>query len=342
MRWNAHARIRSGYSFGSWMPFLTTGVAYANTRMTLTDSTNTAPQPVAGSISLDRIGFSSGVGVDWMFSPNWIARVEYIRDVYGSAAFALPVQVDSQHMELRSHIVRGALMYKFDDGIAAPASGGIFKAPVAPAVGGWTGGYVGVFAGGHWSNDRWTSDETSPAEGLGAFDLKPKGGNFGGLIGANLQQGRAVWGIEADGGWMTGSGDLGQLRTLFPGPFPNSADIDSIETKMRANAHGRLRFGYDAGNWLPFIAGGVAYANTRVTIADVGTPNLPVETIALNRVGFSFGGGVDWRFAANWIGRVEFLHDRYGTASFGSVQQVDSEHMELRSNIVRGALIYKY
>ena len=330
MRWNAHARIRKGYSFGQWMPFVATGVAYANTRMALVTTTR------SGSIGLDRIGFSSGGGVDWMFAPNWIARVEYIHDRYASASYEMSVRLDTQHLELSSHIVRGALMYKFDDGLAAPASGGIYKAPVAPVFAGWTGGYVGLFAGGHWSTDRWSSDSVTPnAPGstLGSFLLKVDGGNFGGLIGANLQQGKAVWGIEGDGGWMTGTAN----QTLVAG------DIDFIESKMRANAHGRLRFGYDAGNWMPFVAGGVAYANTRVEIGDsTNTPPQPTSSsIDLNRVGFTFGGGVDWRFTANWIARVEYLHDRYGTASFSLPVETDSQHMELRSNIVRGALIYK-
>jgi opacity protein-like surface antigen len=337
LRWNAHARIRSGYSFGSWMPFLTTGIAYANTRMTVANSTNIAPQPTTASISLDRVGFSAGFGVDWMFAPNWIARAEYINDRYTTASFQVPSQVDTQHMALRSNIVRGALIYKFDDNNAAPPAGMITKAPPIQ-VASWTGGYIGVFAGGHWSKDRWTSDETNPAQDLGAFDIKVNGGNFGGLIGANLQQGRAVWGIEADGGWMTGSG-------TFAGDRGVRAVFDTLEIEMHANAHGRLRFGYDAGTWMPFIAGGVAYANTRITIRDpenLSSSAVPVENRTLNRVGFTFGGGVDWKFAQNWIARAEYLYDRYGTASYGSAQQQDSEHFQMNSNIVRGALIYKY
>ena len=333
MRWNAHARIRKGYSFGSWMPFVATGVAYANTRMTLTDS---AATPSQASISLDRVGFSSGGGVDWMFNPSWIARAEYIYDRYASAGFQTPVRIDSQFMALRSHIVRGAVMYKWGDDRAVPVSGGIYKAPAAPALAGWSGGYIGAFAGGHWSRDRWASDESFPVSDNGALDLKPEGGNFGGLIGANLQYGRAVWGIEADGGVLTGSDSHGGLLAQEPGLI-----LDSIETKLHANAHGRLRFGYDAGHWLPFVAGGIAYASTRMTVTNPPRET-PIQSIDLNRVGFTFGGGIDWRFTSSWIGRVEYLRDLYATASFsGSRTGTLVQHMELSSNIVRGALIYK-
>jgi outer membrane immunogenic protein len=334
MRWNAHARIRSGYSFGTWMPFVASGVAYAQTRATLVNTLANPPNPIRASVSLDRIGYSAGGGVDWMFHPNWIARAEYIYDRYASASFQVPVEHDSQHMALRSHILRGALMYKFGDAGTAPATGAVYKAPPAPAAGPWTGGYVGAFAGGHWSTDRWISDEISPGDDFGSLGIDVDGFTGGGLIGANLQYGRLVWGVEADIGLLTG-------RASFPGRPGDGDFLDSIETKMRWNAHARLRFGYDAGNWLPFIAGGVAYAGTRVTINNFdGTP--PSGSIDLNRVGFSFGGGLDWRFAANWIGRVEYLHDRYGTASFGTHVDGDSHHMQLHSHIVRGALIYQF
>lgn len=333
MRWNAHARIRKGYSFGAWMPFVASGIAYANTRMTLVDTTNIGSTPIQASIDLGRIGYSAGGGVDWMFNPNWIARVEYIYDRYSSAGFNVRVTSDSQFMALQSHIVRGAMMYKFGNHAAGPVPGRFGEAAAA----GWTGGYVGAFAGGHWSRDRWTSDESVPASTIGPIDLKPNGGNFGGLIGVNLQYGRVVWGIEADGGVLTGSGPLTDLVARF-----GSGELDSIETKLRANAHGRLRFGYDAGNWLPFVAGGVVYANTRMTLTNPTDTPATTVSLNLNRVGFTLGGGIDWRFASNWIGRVEYLHDRYATAGFGSQLDADSHHMELSSNIVRGALIYKF
>lgn len=336
MRWNAHARLRTGYSFGAWMPFVATGIAYANTRMTLADSTNVT-RPVVASTSLDRIGYSVGGGIDWMFSPNWIARAEYLYDRFASASFANAVEADSQHMALHSHIVRGAMMYKFGNGSIVPAAPGVVKSSPASTTVAWNGGYIGAFVGGHWSTDRWSSDESGPTDRSGPFGLKTSGFAGGGLLGANLQYGNYVWGIEADAGALTGSKNFGPLRTLFPG----NADADSIETQMRWNAHGRLRFGYAFGHWLPFIAAGLAYADTRVTSRD-SVDAIPVSAIDLNRVGFTFGGGVDWRFSQSWTGRAEYLHDRYAAASYGTPTNFNSEHMELKSHIVRGALIYHY
>jgi outer membrane immunogenic protein len=58
----------------------------------------------------------------------------------------------------------------------------------------WSGVYLGLFAGGHWSRDRWTSDNTEPAGEFGPLDLHPRGFSGGALLGANLQQGNSVWG----------------------------------------------------------------------------------------------------------------------------------------------------
>src|SRR5262245_2475465 len=77
-------------------------------------------------------------------------------------------------------------------------------APVAP----WAGLYVGLFAGGHWSRDRWTTDEEDSVADLSPFNLRTRGFSGGALIGINVQQGNFVWGPELDVGWLTGSRTL--------------------------------------------------------------------------------------------------------------------------------------
>jgi outer membrane immunogenic protein len=164
----------------------------------------------------------------------------------------------------------------------------------------------------------------------------------GGLVGANFQQGNVVWGTEADIGFLTGS------KTLAPPPDSlGDVEVASIETQMRWNAHARLRFGYDLGSWMPFLAAGVAYADTRVslatTVALAAITGRPLSGSAdVDRIGYTLGGGLDWMLWPNWIARIEYLHDRYATGSFAIPVVDDSHHMELHSHIVRGALIYKF
>ena len=332
VRWNAHARLRWGHSFGQWMPFVAAGVAYADTRVTIVNPPNVAFSP--RSISLDRVGFTLGGGVDWMISPNWIARAEYLHDWYGVASFQVPTNFDSQHMEMRSNIVRGALLYKFGDAPLGVSPALVTKAPSAgSSAAAWAGLYMGLFAGGHESKDRYTSAEQAPIAQFGPINVGVDSFTGGVLIGANVQHGNFVWGTEADVGILSGSGTFG-FAPLATG---------SIETEAKWNAHARVRFGYAMGNVMPYIAAGAAFAKTNVTLADpTVAPGPTSATIGLDRIGFTFGGGIDWIFNPNLIARVEYLHDRYTTASFGlGITGGDAFHAQLHSNIIRGALIYK-
>jgi outer membrane immunogenic protein len=229
-------------------------------------------------------------------------------------------------------------MYKLDPGGAAPHPPGLItKAPPAAYPAQWAGVYGGLFAGGHWSRNSWNSDETDPAAAFGPFELRLAGFSGGALVGANVQYGNIVWGPELDAGWMTGS-------ATFDARGFESRTIDTLDVNVRWNAHARVRVGYATGEFLPFIAAGVAFANTKVTYHDsTANPNtLPAESFRLTHVGLTAGVGIDWRFARSWIGRVEYLHDKYAPASFSSGQQTNGEFYELRSHTVRGAIVYKW
>src|SRR5262249_12888585 len=173
--------------------------------------------------------------------------------------------------------------------------------PVAAPIGGhWSGTYIGGFAGGHWSKDRWQSDETAPANSaaFGPQDLHVDGFTGGFVSGANLQLGSWAFGVETDIRALTGNDNFDNLRPPFPG-----ASSDAIETKMRWNGDARFRFGYDMsgpwGAWMPFVAGGAAYARTKTTLTDVTNPApFPQQaSVEQNRIGYTIGAGVDWMFA---------------------------------------------
>jgi outer membrane immunogenic protein len=338
-RWNAHARIRFGYAMGQVLPFLAAGVAFANTSVTFRHHATPGDlnrRPLETK-RLDHVGATIGGGIDFMLAPNWIGRVEYLYDHYAPTGFGSVQRRDLETFELTSHTARAALMYQFGAGVlAAPYPGGmVTKAPqpVYPAP--WAGVYAGLFAGGHASRDSWNSDETDPAAAFGPFDLHLRGFAGGALIGANVQHGNIVWGPELDAGWMGGSTTFGDLRRFVP------SSIDSLDIESRWNAHARVRFGYAIGQAMPFIAGGAAFANTKVIYRDSADAT-PVAGADLTHVGVTVGGGLDWMFTRNWIGRVEYLYDHYAPASFGLGAQTNVEFYELRSQTVRGAIVYKW
>ena len=142
-----------------------------------------------------------------------------------------------------------------------------------------------------------------------------------------MQMGRWIWGIEADLGILRGQDSF--LGSAFFTAEP--PDPTTIETKANWNGHARLRFGLDGGRLMPFVAAGVAFAHTDFS-ADGDKGNLL-------HVGLSLGVGVDMALHHNWIGRLEFIHDRFVPAS-GAADHA-SQFFNLTTDTLRGALIYK-
>lgn len=107
MDWNAHIRARAGLAMGQFMPFIAAGLSlgqerFANIAMT-GDRTRTA------------VGYTLGVGADFMFTRNWIGRIEYIYDDFGarSAFAAVAPGVGTLSTRPTANTVRAAIMYKF-------------------------------------------------------------------------------------------------------------------------------------------------------------------------------------------------------------------------------------
>lgn len=225
--------------------------------------------------------------------------------------------------------------------IAADMPMAVKARPVVAPISDWTGVYLGVSAGGVWGRDEWSSDETSPFR-PGAYDTS--GWTAGGLVGANLQVRNAVVGVEFDGNWadVTGSRTIG---TPFNGIPTN---IRSIDNRIDWTAHARARLGYSFGNWLPFVAGGAAIANVRDNlnfIAPVVVNGVTYSgyTDTRTRVGFSIGGGIDFKVTPNVIVRGEYLYDNYGTNAGRPYQATfNNEVFTLDTHTARAALMYKF
>ena len=126
-RWLSTVRGRFGVTFGdwfggNWLVYGTGGVAVANLSYTdtllfpLPNIMNTA------SVSMTRAGYAAGAGIELALSPNWSIRGEYLFvDILGPDSLLnnLPGEplatVNATH-ELKQHIGRAALNYKFDWG----------------------------------------------------------------------------------------------------------------------------------------------------------------------------------------------------------------------------------
>jgi outer membrane immunogenic protein len=166
---------------------------------------------------------------------------------------------------------------------AAPAA-----KPVA-AVNEWAGFYVGAHAGYAWIKPRY--DETNCC----ALNPTIGGGVFGAYAGVNFQSGRFVYGLEGDVGAATHSKELSNGYSKISMPW---------------NAHVRGRFGYVVDQYLLFAAAGLAVAHFKYDDTDPGWGEFS-KTLT----GLSVGGGAERKLSQNWVARIEYLYDHFGSAT---------------------------
>ncbi|PZA11083.1 hypothetical protein DNX69_17320 [Rhodopseudomonas palustris] len=98
-------RARLGVIAGRWLGYVTGGLAFEHERY-LTD-------PDVGSVMNARLGWAAGAGVEYGFTPNWSARVEYLYSQYQNATVALPTGA-SYATSLNLHTVRVGVNRKID------------------------------------------------------------------------------------------------------------------------------------------------------------------------------------------------------------------------------------
>ena len=79
--WLSSARLRLGYSMGNWLVYGTGGVALGDVTLRLEDA------GLDETMSHTAVGYAVGGGVEFKFTPSWIARVEAIHYGFGEEEF---------------------------------------------------------------------------------------------------------------------------------------------------------------------------------------------------------------------------------------------------------------
>lgn len=182
-----------------------------------------------------------------------------------------------------------------------------------PAARDWTGFYAGVHAGYGWTELR-----SEPTDAYGG--LEPGGFFGGGQAGYNHQfSNKLVLGIEADVSFTSQKDSVG---ASFGDPlsaqveFGHRASIDSFGTV-------RGRIGYAAGRLLPYVTGGLAWANAEmdyqqtVTVGGVVIPEASggasdKQTFS----GWTVGGGLEYAITDQITAKAEYLYADFGSRAF--------------------------
>ena len=58
-------------------------------------------------------GWTLGGGVEYMFTSNWMGRVEYLYEDFGSFNAPFGVRASNWHIEIDAHKLRVGISYKF-------------------------------------------------------------------------------------------------------------------------------------------------------------------------------------------------------------------------------------
>jgi outer membrane immunogenic protein len=197
---------------------------------------------------------------------------------------------------------------------AASAADMAVKAPpvVAPVVFTWTGCYIGIEGGVKSARNRanYGVNTLVPPIALGtpaSPDFDFTGGLVGGTVGCNYQVGNWVFGVEGDGSWTSGSGDVPE--TLF------AARGFRIRSEERWLATYRGRIGYTfTPNWLVYVTGGGASTSIRFSNYNVFSGASDNQTNTLT--GWTAGAGMEYAFNNHWSVKGEALYIDYGRTSF--------------------------
>lgn len=198
----------------------------------------------------------------------------------------------------------------------------------------WTGFYVGLNAGGAWSDSNSIVTETfgvgDPLGGTvihGAVAATSAasflgGGNNGGFIGGgqigyNWQfANNFVAGIEADiQGVAASSRNTRGIGVAFdPISATNFVTFSQVSKRLDYIGTVRGRIGWlFTPTLLAYGTGGVAYGGVNLTSSLLTTePGFNTgfggSTFSDTRVGWTVGGGLEWLFWPNWSAKVEYLY----------------------------------
>jgi len=226
--------------------------------------------------------------------------------------------------------------------LGGPHSGSLKDAPFYVSQKSWSGAYFGLH-GGYASGDSsfrdggtdlfgGTGDISVPPFGAFAcgpaltgnycgtpFELDPEGG-FGGLqLGSNWQNGRIVFGIEGDLGYLGVSEDHVLIR-----PF-DDRDFASVEYGLYGTVTARIGYTFDRA--LLYLKGGFAVAHIETEAADIDLQDGSFEIFEGSRIrssetqtGWALGAGVEYALSGRLSLKGEYLYMDFGSETSRSPQ----------------------
>ncbi|WP_455466348.1 outer membrane protein [Bartonella sp. B39] len=259
---------------------------------------------------------------------------------------------------------------------AAQAADVIIPHEAAPAViadsaFSWTGFYFGAQIGNFSSKSEIRVPETSTTFTKGETP-KPSGFIGGIYAGSNVDLGNGfILGIETDAvragreeaktrneRTLANDNAATTLNTLFTdakiklkeaSQFKKDDVVKDHNTyKEKWSGATRVRLGFAAADrFMPYIAGGIAYAQVQGIQEILGTRTDDGRTVSSGgklydetktMVGYTLGGGVDLAMSDNVMFRAEYRYSDFGKKKFAK----ESQRFSYKTNDFRVGVAYKF
>ncbi len=121
----ATVRPRVGYQIGSFLPYVTGGLAWGATKIDQFDANGST----IGENSATHVGWTAGAGLEWPVTGNWTGKFEYDYIDLGAQTYNLPA--GALDVDPRVHLFKLGLNYRLNAGRSE-------NAPAAPDDDGWS------------------------------------------------------------------------------------------------------------------------------------------------------------------------------------------------------------
>ncbi|MBS7540633.1 outer membrane protein [Ancylobacter lacus] len=224
------------------------------------------------------------------------------------------------------------------------------KAPAyAPAVPvfTWTGFYLGGNVGWGWTG----VDNVAPfyAPGYASYGGGWSQGGldgdgwFGGFqAGYNYQfANNVVLGAEADVQFA----DISKTYSFGYSAISSNGDYDSYASSITAKIDSfgtiRARLGYAVDHLLPYVTGGFAWANAKVSgNGTVDGGNWYSESNSDTYWGWSIGAGAEYAVTDNWTIKAEYIYSDLGATNFN--EMFSSNDLDFSIQTLKVGVNYKF
>ena len=162
----------------------------------------------------------------------------------------------------------------------------------------WSGFYAGFGAGYSFTD----SNAEFIDSGLSSIEIPSEIDGFlaGGQVGANVQLGVVVLGVEA-------SASIANISSTFEDPL---VPPETVTSTSDARAALLARAGVSLGTVLPYVTAGVAAARVTTSSTAGGADDEGIFT------GLAYGAGIEVALDDSWSVRGQYLHTELGGDNF--------------------------